>query len=55
MIEHLRETYKDTPNIEGEIEIVSYRKICDGCNDIIDQFDMDFSNITIKRVQILIE
>lgn len=55
MIEHLRETYKDTPNIGGEIEIVSYRKICDGCNDIIDQFDIDFPNITIKRVQILIE
>ncbi|MBI6864424.1 deaminase domain-containing protein [Lysinibacillus fusiformis] len=36
MIEHLREKYKDTPNVNGNIEIISHKAICQSCNDIID-------------------
>ncbi|MFJ8087142.1 pre-toxin TG domain-containing protein [Lysinibacillus sp. NPDC095746] len=55
MIEHLREKYKDTPNVNGNIEIISHKAICQSCNDIIDQFQKDFPNINITRVQILDE
>ncbi|WP_231578409.1 deaminase domain-containing protein [Paenibacillus sp. FSL H7-0357] len=54
-IEHLREKYKDTPNVRGDIENISYKTICRSCNDIIDQFQKDFPNIRITRVQTLDE
>ncbi|MEK3687284.1 deaminase domain-containing protein [Paenibacillus sp. FSL R10-2736] len=55
MIEYLRERFKNNPNVEGNIEIISYKTICRSCNDIVDQFQMDFPNIKITRVQILVE
>ncbi|WP_458122446.1 deaminase domain-containing protein [Paenibacillus sp. Z6-24] len=55
MIEYLRERFKDNPNVEGNIEIISYKTICRSCNDIVDQFQMDFPNIKVTRVQILEE
>lgn len=52
MIEYLREKYKDNTDTSDEIEIISDREICNSCNDIIDQFQEEFENIIITRVQI---
>ncbi|WP_246096619.1 deaminase domain-containing protein [Paenibacillus sinopodophylli] len=53
MIEYLRERFKNNPDVEGSIEIISHNPICISCNDIIDQFRIDFPNIKVTRVQIL--
>ncbi|WP_414853402.1 deaminase domain-containing protein [Brevibacillus sp. IT-7CA2] len=53
MIEYLRERFKNNPDVEGSIEIISHNPICKSCNDIIDQFQIDFPNIKVTRVQIL--
>ncbi|QPA56735.1 deaminase domain-containing protein [Lysinibacillus sphaericus] len=37
------------------MEVISHKAICQSCNDIIDQFQKDFPNINITRVQILDE
>jgi len=51
IIEYLRETYKNNPNISGRIEIVSERAYCDNCVDIVDQFQAEFKNIEVIRVE----
>lgn len=53
MIEYLRERFKNNPDVEGSIEIISHNPICKICNDIIDQFQIDSPNIKVTRVQIL--
>ncbi|WP_304942295.1 deaminase domain-containing protein, partial [Vallitalea guaymasensis] len=53
IIEHLRETYKNTPNIKGKIEIISERPFCDNCADIVDQFQKEFPNIEVIRVEVI--
>ena len=49
--EYLREAYKNNPNISGRIEIVSERAYCDNCVDIVDQFQAEFKNIEVVRVE----
>lgn len=51
IIEYLGETYKNNPNISGRIEIVSERAYCDNCVDIVDQFQAEFKNIEVVRVE----
>jgi hypothetical protein len=53
IVEHLREKYKDTPNISGKIEIISERPYCDNCVDVVDQFQKEFRNIEVVRVEVL--
>ncbi|WP_458787669.1 deaminase domain-containing protein [Vallitalea sediminicola] len=53
IIEHLKETYKNTPNIKGKIEIISERPFCDNCTDIVDQFQKEFPNIEVVRVEVI--
>ncbi|MEO5644867.1 MAG: DUF4157 domain-containing protein [Bacteroidia bacterium] len=55
IIEYLRERYKNTPDIIGEIELVSERAYCTNCLDVVDQFQLDFPNITITRVEVIPE
>ncbi|MGZ0050739.1 deaminase domain-containing protein [Brevibacillus gelatini] len=52
-VEYLRTKYKDNPNIKGEIEIISERPYCDNCIDLVDQFQLEFPNITVTRVEVL--
>ncbi len=51
IIEYLREAYKNNSNISGRIEIVSERAYCDNCVDIVDQFQAEFKNIEVVRVE----
>ncbi len=51
IIEHLRDTYKNNPNVSGRIELVSERSFCDNCIDIVDQFQADFKNIEVVRIE----
>ena len=53
IVEHLKEKYKDTPNISGKIEIISERPYCDNCVDVVDQFQKEFRNIEVVRVEVL--
>ncbi|ANY65222.1 hypothetical protein BBD42_01050 [Paenibacillus sp. BIHB 4019] len=53
IVEYLRNKYKDNPNIKGQIEIISERPYCDNCIDLVDQFQSDFPNITVIRVEVL--
>ncbi|MGG4142195.1 deaminase domain-containing protein, partial [Paenibacillus algorifonticola] len=52
IVEYLRAKYKDTPDIKGRIEIVSENPFCDNCIDIVDQFQKDFKNIEVIRVEV---
>lgn len=52
IVEYLYTKYKSTPNIKGEVEIISERKFCNNCTDIVDQFQRDFPNIRVTRVEI---
>ncbi|MGW9574283.1 deaminase domain-containing protein, partial [Paenibacillus terrae] len=53
IVEYLRNKYKDYPNIKGQFEIISERPYCDNCIDLVDQFQRDFPNITVIRVEVL--
>ena len=53
IVEYLRGKYKNDFDVEGVIEIVSERKFCDNCVDIVDQFQVEFPNITVIRVEVL--
>ncbi|MGG4142193.1 deaminase domain-containing protein [Paenibacillus algorifonticola] len=52
IVEYLRNKYKDNPNIKGQIEIISERPYCDNCIDLVGQFQSDFPNITVIRVEV---
>ena len=44
IIEYLREKLKNTPEVSGEIEIISERIFCDNCKAIVDMFEEEFPN-----------
>ena len=52
MVEYLWTLYKDTPDISGEIEIISERLFCENCNVVVDMFEQEFPNIKIIRVEV---
>ena len=52
IIEYLREKLKNTPEVSGEIEIISERIFCDNCKAIVDMFEEEFPNIKVIRVEV---
>jgi hypothetical protein len=53
IVEYLRERFKNDFNVNGTIEIASERPYCRNCIDIVDQFQAEFKNITVIRVEVL--
>ncbi|WP_369049318.1 deaminase domain-containing protein [Tenacibaculum sp. UWU-22] len=53
IVEYLRAKYLNNKNVSGAIEIVSERPYCENCIDIVDQFQAEFKNITITRVEVV--
>lgn len=52
IVEFLRNKYRETPNIYGEIEIILERTFCDNCAVLVDMFEKEFPNIKVIRVQL---
>ena len=52
IIEYLREKLKNTPEVSGEIEIISERIFCDNYKAIVDMFEEEFPNIKVIRVEV---
>jgi hypothetical protein len=50
--DYLWDKFKNNRNVAGSIEIISERPICTNCASILDQFQKDFKNISITRVDI---
>ncbi len=53
IVEYLRAKYVNNKNVSGAIEIVSERPYCANCVDIVDQFQAEFLNIRITRVEVV--
>ncbi len=52
VIEYLRKKFEFNKDIAGRIELISERSFCDNCNWIVDQFQKEFLNIEIVRVEV---
>lgn len=50
VLETIAERYKNTPDIEGNIFLISERTYCNSCQGVIQQFQQQFKNIKIKQV-----
>ncbi|PYE41851.1 putative deaminase of polymorphic toxin system, partial [Paenibacillus barcinonensis] len=53
VVEYLRLKYKEKPDVKGKIEIISERPYCDNCIDLVDQFQKEFPNIELVRVEVI--
>jgi hypothetical protein len=50
--EFLYSLHRNSPNINGSIEIVSKKEMCLSCLNVIDLFQKDFPNIQVVRVEL---
>lgn len=52
IIEYLYTKYKETPNVEGHVTLISQRPFCPNCNQIVSMFEEEFPNIFVERVYV---
>ncbi|WP_025696820.1 deaminase domain-containing protein, partial [Paenibacillus forsythiae] len=53
IVEYLRLKYKDKADVKGKVEIISERPYCDNCIDLVDQFQKEFPNVEVVRVEVI--